>query len=344
MDRYQEILGLGVNGFNGVNDPDDRENIQCNGLWKQSERDRLAMGILQAESMREDELSYHLGYKYDHEEMVEPYNPVTLRWRHLVEIGVPTHADIQLAYPLVLGADAAPNDPVVLTITSGVTPSEVRVYYPGEDNEIRPSRVTSNGTTLTIHIPRARLVDPDYNDDRDDPVSYYDNSYFLTTVDVKRLYQDANNAAQYFWRQAYPECPTDCLIDTQNSCWKIASRRAYRLSTIFFRPASYSGGAWSTTSFSYSNVPDGLYVTYRSGLQDMRREMLTARLAHTLLPYSPCDCQIVNVTWEGDRAYIPNTYTPYGSMRGAVEAWLLDSRSRVGQGGKFPRVSLGISW
>lgn len=340
LDRYAELMQWGINGFNGVNKPDDRENVQCNAVWLQSSRDRVMMAILDAEIMREAELGYFLGPKYVYAEQVQPYNPVDLNKKHLIGIGIPTWATIQLAAPLVLGPENAPNDPVTLSIASTVTPAEVKVYYPDDAFEILPTSVTSDGATLTIKIPRARLVDPSLNDDREDPLSYYKNANFLTTVDVRRLYLDEEDAALYYWRRGYPDCDTDCELDTQAACFQFPSQRAYRLSMVTFRPAKYSAGVWSTSAFTYSNVPNGLQVTYKSGRDDMMTQRRTARLAHTLLPYKPCDCQAVTLVWDTDRAFVPNTYTPYGSQRGAVEAWVADSRQRVGQGGKYPSMNM----
>lgn len=340
LDRYAELCGFEIVGFNCVNKPDTLESADCELVWKQSSLDRLAMAILRAEQMREQELGFYIGPKFTTDELVNWRNPVRLEHAHLIEIGVPTLADISIGAAIDLGAEAAPNDPVTLTIASTVTPDEVRVYYPGEDVEITPSSVTSDGVTLTIRIPRARLVKPEYDVDRAEPVPYYENAYFLTTVDVERLYVEVDEATQYVWRKPVPSCPTDCSIKYQDACARIASERAYRLSTIYCEPATYSGGAWSTTGWSYSSAPDALKVTYKSGLSDLLNLTLTARLAHTLLPYSPCDCKAVSMTWEDDRTIIPGgVFTPYGNRQGAIEAWMRDSRNRIGQGGKFPRVT-----
>lgn len=339
LDRYAQLLGWEIIGFNGLNDPDQREDADCDWLWNQSSRDRLAMAILRAEAMRQDELQYHIGVKYIVDEFANYRNPITLNMKHLIEVGVPTVADIETGVALVLGAETAPNDPVVITVASTVSASEVRVYYPGEDYEITPSSVTTDGATLTIRIPRARLVNPDYNDDRADPLSYYENDNFLTTVDVKRFYMDPADACQYVWRNPCWVCTDDCTIKYQEACSRIKSMRDLRLSTIYCEPANYASGAWATASWTYSDVPDGIQVSYSSGLGDLLNQTLTARLAHTLMPYSPCNCKAVSVIWEEDRDRVPNTWTPYGNRQGAIEAWMRDSRRRVGQGGKIPRVT-----
>jgi len=338
IDRYAELMGWGIVGFNGLNRPDDREDVECDGIWLQSSRDRLGMSLLRAEQMREDELQYHVGIKYVVDELATYRNPISLNKKHLKEIGVPTVADISTGVALNLGAETDPNDPVTLTVASTVSASEVRIYYPDEDYEITPTSITTDGATLTIKIPRSRLVKPSLNDDREDTLSYYENDNFLETVDVKRFYMEPDGGCQYFWRNPCDACVTDCTIKYQDACSRIKTKRGYRLSTIHCEPACYSSGAWSTASWTYSDEPDGIQVSYSSGVEDLLTFTRTARLAHTLMPYCPCDCKAVSVIWEEDRDRVPQTWTPYGNRQGAVNAWMSDSRRRVGQGGKIARV------
>ena len=341
LDRYQEILTFAINGFNGVNEPDERTGVNCDRIWSQSSRNRLAMAILRAEQKREQELGFFIGHKYVTDEIIDMrYNPRVLNWKHLVGIGVPTNADIAIGTATNLGGELAPNDPVTITAASTVAAAEVRVYYPDEDIEIHPSSVTTDGVTITVQIPRARLLKPALMTDSDDYPSYYENDNFLATVDVKRLYLDPTEGAQYVWRKPCLDGTAACTMKYQTACARIMSTRAYRLSTFSAEPATYADGAWTTACWSYNGRPDQMIVTYESGVNDMNNLTLTAKLAHTLMGYSPCDCKAVSVVWMDDREQsVPRVYTPYGSRQGAIDAWMEDSRNKVGAGGMVPRVA-----
>jgi hypothetical protein len=67
-------------------------------------------------------------------------------------------------------------------------------------------------------------------------------------------------------------------------------------------------------------------------------QMQTIMLAHTLLPkYVPNAADICNGCWQAHREK-GEIITPYGNSVGAIEAWMADSRAKIGYGGKTPRV------
>jgi len=341
LDRYQELMGLDVCAFNGINRPSDPNDSSCKDIVTQSQRDDLAMYLMQAEEMREEELGYFLAPKWRQEDQtVFMNNPFVLDMKYLIEIGYPTwtliEEDVAVSYgtpPFIVTVNE-PTDPVVLTVATSVSASEIVVTYPDELNEIHPTSVVVAGGIATITIPRCRLVKPAYDGNWDDPYSYYDTDPFLTTVDVYRVYADVSLGAQFLWFQV--PCDTDCEPNCQVACPLIAGKDAYTLSTVRLFPASYSSGTWSRTRcFTYSAKPDAARFNYRSGRRpSITNELRTIRLAHTLMPYSPCSCDLVRQRWESDREQT-TTYTPYGSTRGAIDTWLADSRAKVGQGGMF---------
>jgi len=344
LDRYQEILRLPIEAFNGLNNPDALDVYECPNIWKQSERDFLATFIAQAEEMREEELGYHLAPIYIDDEEQDYGVPTTLNRKYLIEIGTKTTTIIEAGVVLDLGVETAPNDPVVVTVATTVTATdEVKVFYPGEDIEIRPSNISISGGIATIRIPRSRLVDPDLNDDREDHLSYYENDNFLVTVDISRVYTDTSDGAYLVWDsvarvvagvQTYP----DARETTQRANIQILGQVARRIAEISTYPASTDG---SGSTFVYCVQPTTIRVSYLSGKQSsMRTELETARLSHILSPRAPITCPYVMQLWAEDRA--PDSsgiVTPYGGEKGAVRAWISDSRAKVGrQGGKFPRL------
>lgn len=335
LDRYQELMQLPIAAFNGLNNPDEFPVYQCSHIWKQSQRDALAMYLAQAEEMRELELGYHLAPKYIVDEEHDFSNTLVLNRKHLISVGKSASSAIESGVALDHGVETAPNDPVVITVSTDVTvTSEICVFYPGEDVKIKPSSISISGGTATIKIPRSRLVDPDLLDDRDDHLSYYENDNFISTVDVKRCYTDTSDVATIRWIGT-EWCTDSCNLYTQTACLVAAGNRARRISKVKLAPASYSNGSWTVKSYTYCHQPESVVISYLSGRRaSIKTELLTARLSHTLMPNMPCSCPLVEQYWRDDRD-MQDGFTPYGKMMGAWNAWIVDSRDRIGVGGIF---------
>ena len=338
LDRYQEIMRLPINAFNGLNKPDDVPQYECSAIWRQSERDYIAEHLAQAEEMRSRELGYYLAPMYESADF-EFGHPLIIDQKHLISIGYRTVEDISIGEAITL-SNGTINDPVEIVIATTLTDaSEIKIYYPGEDVEIRPSHVSISGGNLTIQIPRARLVDPDLNDDREDHLSYYDDVNFLTSCDVKRVYYNNTQGLYYIWEGWQVSCGS--LAEVNQLGWpKI---RNARLGIIEHMPATYST-SWAQANWSYCTLPAWIRLYYVSGRRaSMSTEIETIRLSHTLMPNKPCSCPTVHQYWQEDVIEDERVYTPYGTRKGAVRAWMSDSRAKVGHGGKFPRPRRSLS-
>lgn len=326
LDRYAELLRIPTAAFNGLNKPDDELKFACNAIWKQHNRDHLAVYIAMAEERRRQELDFHLSPTYESVDYGYSY-PLIISKKHLIEIGEKTTVTISLGEAVSLGTY---DDPVVFAIVTTVTEEdEIKVFYPGEDVEIHPSSISISGGTATISIPRGRLVKPSLNDNRDDPLDYYDDSNFLATVDIKRVYYSESAGVKFMWLN-----PTtgSYMYQTAKPIIEDAEEGIVRCV-----PATYSGGTWGLTAFLYSGKPYKIRLKCVSGIQQsMNTQLLTARLAHTLMPYKPIDCESVTQYWQNDNTLNPRkVMTPYGDKNGAVEAWVADSRYKKGTGGMF---------
>lgn len=342
LDRYQEIMHIPISAFNGLNNPNEKQFEQCATIWKQSGRNHLAQYLAWAEEERETELGYHLAPKYivdeEHDHGVGAI--AILHRKKLIQVGIEATEDIESDVSLTLrDIYDAINDPVEITVTTPVTStSEICVYYPGEDVKIKPSSVSISGGVATIQIPRSRLVKPSLMDDREDHLYYVDDDNFMETVDVKRCYTSLNGAVTLVWpslqlAQLGRECPPGCSEQTQTGCASVAGERAKRIAKVQVFPATFSGEVPSGARWTYGCPPWYIRVSYLSGSQTSpKQELLTARLAHTKMPNRPCSCPLVDQYWSEDRedgAFA----TPYGNTVGAVNAWLADSRSKIGIGG-----------
>lgn len=346
LDRYQELMRFPIAAFNGLYKAEEEGCYDCAAIWKQTDRDAFAIAIAKAEEMRERELGYHLSPKYIDDERYDYSYPAILRMKHLIAIGSKATSNIQIGWPLVLSVLGVINDPVVITVPTTVTVvSEIKVYYSGEDVEIKPSNIIITGGNVIISIPRSRLVDPSVDTNCEPPPMYTDDTNFVNLVDVKRVYTDLSDGA-------FLVCGGDCgcvnpLCSYCAAGFTETHKQAYpniesrRLSIVKLCPGSYSGGAWTPT-LSQCCDPTRISISYLSGIENsMYTEILTIRLAHTLLPtILPDRIDLCSGCWKGDMERDENAeLTPYGDARGAVTAWIADSRSKVVTGFVNPSFS-----
>jgi hypothetical protein len=332
LDRYQELIRLPEAAFNGIMRASDADCYECAAIWKQSDRDGLAIGLAQAEQMREAELGYFVAPKYIADEEQEYKFPIVLNMKMLIGIGTSNIDDIRLNVPLSLSAGGVIYDPVVINVATIVTdPNEICVFYHGYNVQIHPSSVTISGGIVTIKIPRSRLLNPCVDTNCDPPPEYDDDNNFLTTVDVKRCYLDPSDGAYMVCKSGCDPCSsTDQLLYT-----RIVD---HRTSIVKYHPATYANGVSTCIDISCC-TPSYLRISYLSGrVSSMSTEMDTIRLAHTLLPsITPYSADICKGCWIGDRDIVKGAeFTPYGIMLGATTVWLRDSRAKVGYGAKAP--------
>jgi len=320
LDRYQEIMRLAPAAFNGLNKPDEAGCYDCAAIWKQTDRDGMALAIAQAEEMRERELGYHVAPKYDLE--IHDYDSSCmyfLNWKYLVKIGTYASSDISIGVPIILNPLS---DPVVFAVATTVTdPSEICVFYPGTIIRINPSKITISGGTATICIPRPRLRLLSVDTNCDPAPDYYDDNNFETSVDVKRCYIDTTDGVDITCMN-YCDCTTSVVTD-----W-CETVRNYKLSVIKVFPIS------CTSSCCHRKTAT---IPYWSGIYpSIYTEMTTASLAHSVLKdIIPAMVDLCNC-WKADMVVEDNAvWNPYGITNGAIKAWLADSRARAGGGGKF---------
>ena len=337
LDRYQELMRLPESAFNGLNRPLELPNYNCNAIWKQRDRDYLAIFLAHAQEKREQELGYHIAPLYSEEEEFPWDLPILLPApaKQLKLIGKRVVTDLALAQALSHGIETNPNDPVSFTLTVGFTDAtEIKIFYPDEDVEIHPSNVSISGTTATIEIPRARLVLNSLNDNREDHLDYFVNANFLTTVDVKRHSYDIPTGVVLVWKDRDGDDVTQVarpIIDD------------LRLAIVSNIPASYNSTDEVWTGAAYKIVvgstalPTIIRMSYIAGREsNLSVELDTCRLTHTLMPHQAVDCEAIAQYWLSDRLPDPSRIvTPYGSTAGAVSTWIADSRAKIGIGGKF---------
>ena len=337
LDRYQELLGLPIAAFNGLNKPDETPVYECSTIWRQFQRDNLARYLAIAEEKREQELGYFIAPKYVEAEENPISSPTILHKKYLISVGKKTITtlvdDVAVTFRDV-GGDIL--DPVTLSVTptpltSDMVASGIVIQYKDEDVSIQPKSITISEGVVTVLIPRSRLVKPELNDDREDPLQYDNDDNFVTTVDIKYVSYDAAEAVKYIsFGSAFVETSVNGTVKIKNNRLSIVELDLYAIQC-------YVGFLdCSNTSSPISRI------SYLSGIENSAMvQMQTLRLAHCLMPFEPCACEATHQYWRDDVTENPqDIVTPYGNKNGAVEAWIADSRAKVGQGGKFPNMRL----
>lgn len=321
LDRYAELMRIPDAAFNGLNRPSDRPVYECDTIWKQYNRDLVAQYISAAEEMRIQELSTYLAKTYKEYDYKYSY-PLILDKGNVIQLGERTINDVSIGESVDYGTL---DDPVTISIAVDFTATdELHVYYPGEDVEIHPSAITISGGVASISIARSRLVKPSVAGNQDDVPDYADDSNFLATVDIKRVWYDIEGAATLIWRD------DETLDENTQQAKPIIENNSLGIVRVY--PATYTD-SWKATSFSYSGYPDFIRLKYITGLQtSIHNELLTIRLAHSLMPYKPVDCKAVALYWQKD-VEVTRYNSPYGNTVGAMAVWLSDSRMKKGTGG-----------
>lgn len=176
---------------------------------------------------------------------------------------------------------------VVATVDIGTTADEVAVYFSSNDRfdealtyyEVRPVRVSIDGTTATITGHKTLCVAPEnYKGFRSDPLNLND-SIFVSLLDVYRRTVDTTDQGTLVWENLPPQwydyafrySPSDdycypCEVEVKAACFQIRNRE---LGYIAPAPAAYQS---DSSRFLLSlpdeyKSPDRYYMNYRAGQQ-----------------------------------------------------------------------------
>ena len=343
LPEYASIIGYDECAFFGVA-YDGQIEYDCRMFWTEWQRMDVYRALVEAQELMESVLGYPLcptwivgaPEQFGEQRYVDAQEltgtPLLTKWGHIIAPGVQAESTLQANATVDYNTEPAQVGPLTVTISDV---AEVKVYYPGTDREIKPSRMTYSGGQLTIYIPRCRLVETPNT--TDDGMAYTDTDNFLAAVDVKRIYNDpsvgATLVAPHQCSGAGCTCSTvGCSEYTQTAC---IYTRDKRLGIVDIVPATYSSGAWSRV-INCSHNYELVRLNYQAGLRtlDTKLKMALVRLAHTLMPAEPCGCKIVQARWEQDRK-IPAVVTReqlnsgFGAMDGAWFAYKVCQSARL---------------
>lgn len=341
--RYAQRIDYPECAFFGV--AYDGDNVgQCRNIWTMWQRNNIAFYLLEAQQEIEEVVGYPLSVTWVVGDIAdEPDNRANLvdtqaiastlitRWGYVIAGGVRARDEISSGVVVNHATD-----PAVVTVV-GVTDfdvNELLVFHPDSDYPIVPSSVSITGGTLTIEIPRCRMVKPSLQDNSKSGLDYNDLANFADEVDLVHEYNDpSTNAKLVKSHQCSLACSlSGCVDSTDDGCINVQD---FRVGHIQIQAATYvieTGWTGHTSCSGYKRVK----LNYQAGLPSLppQAEDAIIRLAHSKMPQEPCGCDITKQMWERDRK-VPDVLTrerancPFGMSDGAWVAWRFAQAMRL---------------
>ena len=334
--RYARLLDLDECAFWGVHQ-DTQPSYACGAIWTQWQRREMAQVLAQAESMIEDVVGYPVaptwitGTPEEQPDFDQRWvdvqrwrQPLLSRWGYVIAPGIKATETIAAGAEVNLSTDPATVGPLAVSFPNA---DEVKVYYPGSQREITPSQVEISGGSLTVTIPKCRLVNIERINNDEQGNRYSDADTFQQTVDVRREYADDSTNGILVAPNRDPS--TAAYLPgaewTDTASIQITN---HRLGVFLVNRAKYSGGAWGKPTACPRAVTPTVRLYYRAGLVNLSEQMEWSiiRLAHSLLPEEPCGCVTTLRYWRRDRQE-PKVVTrerlncPFGLSDGAWVAY-----------------------
>lgn len=340
--RYAKLVRYDEPSFWGVV-YENQPRYGCGPLWTEKDRFQIQMALAIAQQQIESFINYPLcptwvsgtlsGQQNQNHRWVDQQNfraRLLTRYPRLIKPGRRAVATVDAGALLDHGPKIATVGPITVSFTD---PNEVRVFYPGGNRLITPSKVTISGTSLTIEIPRYRLVKDDLLDDSAGGLLYEEMDNFLSSVDVVRVYNDPTVQAELVSPGCSNGCVYGCEDCTQSACMYI---RDHVVGVVDIRPANYDSDSatWrpETVCARYYSMAR---LNYMCGMQslDLEAENAIVRLAHSLMTVPPCACDYIQEMWKRD-SEMPKVLTreilncPFGKTEGAWTAYTWAKRFR----------------
>lgn len=324
--RYAQIVGYNEAAFFGVQQA-GQEEYACRTIWTHWQRMAVARALQVAQSEIERVAGYSLTPTWVDDEQHDYSRVIVLDKSHVSVLGAKLVDVIHSG----MACNHA-TDPVAITHAVTFTDAEeVHVYHPGTDYEIIPSSCVIAAGTLTIAIPRVRMVKIALQDNPEDGLDYTDTSNFEATVDIKRVYADTTDQITLV---GY-DCVTSLLVEDTTPATGVLRNPA--LGIVDLNRCSLI----TCGSICCGTMAHAVRVNYLSGLTSLtaHAEDVIVRFAHSRMPTEPCGCDFLRNMWENDKK-IPDMLTaerencPFGLSQGAWQAWtfaqsLIDHRLGV---------------
>lgn len=184
----------------------------------------------------------------------------------------------------------------VVVATTVTDPDEISIFYPGKSAspawEIRPTTVVISGGNATITFRREQAAIESELEKQNDmaegasgiTINGDDDTKFLTTVDVYRIYNDPSQQATFLTEDTCGSCDGDgcavCGLTADTGCLSI---RDQRLSILAYNSAVWNAvtQTFDSAPFNAGREPDRIKIWYRAGLRD-ENQTLPNRQMHPM--------------------------------------------------------------
>jgi hypothetical protein len=350
LDVFREIMGILPYHFWQFTDPLAVDGSdECDVPWvhyrwlvrKGVGRFDMLSAIAKAEGMMAAKLGYWPFSKYNTEKVLLPRprpfraykvpQATEFKWGHITSVGTQTWQSLSAGVALVYGA----TDEVTinLALATTVDVNEITVCYAGTHVPIRPIYCTLSGLNLTITIKKWLLGNPTKWTARvtDNTVMLNFNNVAdrIATVDIYRVYVDSSAIHATF--DTSLQCENEeCTHTDEDICVSFTDER---MPVIKWYPLNDS-------FYANTRAPESMTINYTHGLnhtnygQYMMWAAAVSHFAVALLDDVGCDCKEADFAfryWQEDMAHSdpggsyalssPRLGSPFGTKRGALEAW-----------------------
>jgi hypothetical protein len=333
--RYAKIINYEEASFWGVI-WDNQFQRGCDPLWSEYQRMSMANALAEAQQEIEQVIGYPLCPTYITGTYAD--NP---RWFDQQKF---KSSRTVTRYPRILAAGAGVTEIVEAgsTVDYGITTGvgvvgpiatnaensyEIKIFYPDSDRQITPSKITLSSGTVTIEIPRYRMVQQEFLNDNDNSIRYENINFFLSEVDVRRVYTDLSNQATLVRPGCRNNtCAGGCSECTTTACMYV---RDPHLGVVDLVPATWDSelADWSSRTVCVGNYSI-VRLNYLAGIRtlDLQAEMTIIRLAHAKMGRPPCHCDKTGEMWQRDYDVTgavtrERVNCPFGLSNGAWHAY-----------------------
>lgn len=338
LSRYAKLIGYEEAAFWGV--VWENQYLRgCDPLWTEYQRMSIANALAEAQQEIEQAIGYPLCPTYisgtydDNPRWVDQQcykRSIVTRYPRILAVGVPVtsviESEAEVDHESVAGVGV-----IGPLATSATSVEEIKIFYPGSNRQITPSRITLSSGNVTIQIPRFRMLKQEFLNEGSDPnsttIRYENINFFLASVDVKRIYTDSSTQAVLVRPNCRNNsCANGCYECTQSACMYL---RDPFLGVVDVNPANWDAdlSEWKTNvvcRYNYSLVR----LNYLAGVRslDLQAELAIVRLAHSKMGRPPCQCDRTGEMWKWDYDVTgavtrERVNCPFGLSNGAWNAW-----------------------
>lgn len=367
LNRWPEIMEANSYLFNQITGQGVPMPQDCGqrSLYIQRDRDMIADALHDAVTNAAASLNFYPRPTYCSERITlgkgVPLERQTLmtRWKHLAAFGRRATSLIEagaaVTYSDANGDGVLDTATITLVLATDVSADEIQVFFRTADGapnaaddlwQIEPLRVVKSGLNVTITGSRALFADPGVWAIEYDPPSFVEKyhgdvgnaAYFVTAVDVYRVYTDSTNALVF---NADPLL--DCSVTGLDSNVTFTAVGRIVDAEIGSFMARRSDGCPPYLPVETIDVQYLAGLPLVNGLMDRRLEKALIRYSNTLMGQQPESfCQRQLNMWQWDTKVLdPNALpaylasNPLGLAQGAVETWRVVSKMALPGGGKL---------